>query len=61
MPRTIHRLTLALTKEDQFELEFLMDKFGESKNQVYRRALTILYNLTLQQDQGQNNVGEHSL
>jgi hypothetical protein len=61
MPRTIHRLTLALTKEDEAELQFLMHKFGESKNQVYRRALILLHALTLQQDQGRNNVGTNSL
>jgi hypothetical protein len=61
MERTVHRLTLSLTKEDKSELEFLMRKFGESKNQVYRRALILLHTLTLQQEQRKDDVGHNNV
>ncbi len=50
MKRTVKRVSLSLTKEDVSELEFLMHKYGESKNQVYRRALILLHTLTKQNE-----------
>ena len=47
MPNTVKRISLYLTKEDLVELNYLMQKFGESQNAVFRRALILLNHVTL--------------
>ena len=46
MNTTVKRITLALSKEDLKELEFLNNHFGESASQVMRRALILLHYIT---------------
>jgi hypothetical protein len=46
MSTTVKRVSLYLTKKDLEELNFLMSKFGESQNAVFRRALILLNHVT---------------
>lgn len=50
MPNTVKRISLYLTKEDLEELKFLMNKFGESQNAVFKRALILLNHITLKNE-----------
>jgi hypothetical protein len=50
MATTIKRLNLSLTKEDIRELEFLTSHFGQTQNEVIRRALLLLYYITTKPD-----------
>lgn len=49
MATTNRRLTLALTKGDIEQLEFLKDHYGESTNQIYKRALFMLHQYILEE------------
>lgn len=43
MAITQKRTTLALTKEDLKQLNSLKNLLGENQNQIFRRALALLY------------------
>ena len=44
------RFHMSLTKEDIKNLDYLIQHFGESKNQVLRRGLILLYYITTKED-----------
>lgn len=43
MTTTVKRITLALTKEQQRQLEALCELYGETQSQVIHRAVSVLY------------------
>jgi len=49
MPSTIKRTHLSLTKETLRQLDELALEFGESKGEVMKRAITILYYITFKE------------
>lgn len=46
MPTTIKRAHIALTAENWRQLETLMQRFGENRSEVMKRAITVLFNET---------------
>ena len=43
MPRKLKRAALALTEESCRQLEILMHRFGETRSEVMKRAITLLW------------------
>jgi hypothetical protein len=50
MATTAKRISIALTKEDVFELESMCDRFGENQTEVIKRALILLHYITFNED-----------
>lgn len=58
MSSTIKRIHLALTKEDLKQLEELMDRLGESKSEVIKRALILLHYINFSEDDKKMTIEE---
>lgn len=59
MASTLKRVHIGLTKEDFRQLEELMIEFGESRSEVIKRALIILYSQTYMNNEETINESEH--
>ena len=57
MANTIRRISVGVTKENLRQLDTMCEEFGESKSQVVKRALTILFYISKNQgsDKNQDN------